>query len=86
MQNQWASILNPLLTSPLVNGLLLTDISLKAGTTSINHKLGRNLIGWFIVGINGAAEVYDKQASNQTPQLTLQLVSNAAVTVNLYVF
>jgi len=86
MQNQWASILNPVIGNSIVNGLLLTGIPLKAGTTNVNHTLGRTLVGWIIVGSDGASEIYDKQAKNQTPNLTLQLVSSAAVTVSLWVF
>jgi hypothetical protein len=86
MQHQWKSDIDPVLSNPLLQGQLLTQVSLKDGTTVVNHGLGRKLVGWFLVGITGAATVYDKQASNQTPQLTLSLVSSAAVTVNLWVF
>jgi hypothetical protein len=86
MQTKWASQLNPVLANLLVQGQMLMDQKLNNGVTIVNHKLGRDLIGWFIVGINGAATVYDNQATNQTPQLTLNLTSNAAVTVNLWVF
>jgi hypothetical protein len=85
-QNKWASQLNPVLANPLVNGRLLTNIPLVTGTNVIDHKLGRKLQGWFIVGINGIAEVYDNQAANQTPALTLVLISNAAVSCNVWVF
>jgi hypothetical protein len=61
-------------------------VALANGTTVVNHLLGRKLIGWRIIGINGAATIYDQQASNQTPALTLVLVSNAAVIANLEVF
>lgn len=86
MQSKWKSQIDPLLSNPVIKGQLLTNILLANGTTVINHGLGRKLIGWFLVGINGAATVYDSQASNQTPQLTLVLVSNAAVSCNLWVF
>lgn len=86
MANTWASALDPVLNNPLVKGSLLNNISLINGTTVVNHKLGRKLQGWIVVGIDGAAAIYDNQASNQTPQLTLSLTSNAAVTVNLWVF
>lgn len=86
MQNQWASQINPVLANPLVNGQLLTNQVLKAGTTAINHGLGRKLQGWFLVGINGAATIYDNQANNQMPQLTLSLISNVAVTASIWVF
>jgi hypothetical protein len=86
MQQQWASQLNPVLSNELLQGQLLQNQALNNGVTVINHKLGRPLVGWFIVGINAAATVYDSQATNQTPALTLVLNSNAAATVNLWVF
>jgi hypothetical protein len=86
MQNKWAAQINPILANLLVQGQLLKDISLINGTTIVNHKLGRKLQGWMITGINAAATVYDNQASNQTPQLTLSLTSNAAAIASIWVF
>jgi hypothetical protein len=86
LQTKWASILNPVVSNLLVQGHILQNIDLIDGTTVVNHGLGRKLLGWFIVGINGAATVYDSQASNQMPELTLTLISNTAVTVSLWVF
>ena len=83
---KWKSQLDPILANPLTNGQLLTGVDLSNGTTVVNHKLGRKLVGWIIVGTNAAASVYDNQDSNQTPQLTLILVSNAVCTLNLWVF
>lgn len=85
-QNTWATAIDPVLSNLLVQGQILTGISLINGTTVVNHKLGRKLVGWFIVGINAAATIYDNQATNQTPQLTLSLTSNAAATANIWVF
>lgn len=85
-QQQWAAILNPLISSQLTQGLLLQNQALNDGVTVINHKLGRPLVGYIIVGINAAATIYDSQATNQTPALTLVLNSNAAATANIWVF
>jgi len=82
----WSTILTPTIQSPIVNGNLLTNQALINGVTVINHKLGRELQGWIIVGADGIADVYDNQASNPIPNLTLSLTSNAAVTVSLWVF
>lgn len=86
MQTKWATELNPLIANPLTQGQLLTGQVLINGVTVVNHGLGRKLQGWFIVGINAAATVYDTQATNQMPQLTLNLTSNAAATVSIWVF
>ena len=85
-QNRWATILNPVIANPLTQGHMLSQVPLVIGTNIINHKLNRKLQGWFIVGINGVANIYDNQATNQMPQLTLSLTSDAAVTANIWVF
>lgn len=86
MATTWAQALNPVISNPLMSGQLLQPQVLIAGSNVINHKLGRKLAGWIQVGINGVANIYDTQASNQSPQTTLNLVSDSNVTINLYVF
>lgn len=83
MQNRWSSILTPVLNNPLVNGSFLKSIVLINGVTTLNHLLGRQMQGWFITDQNAAASIYRSAPLNG---LTLTLTSNAAVTVNLYVF
>lgn len=86
MSTRWASIIEPVLNASIVNGQLLENVALINGTTIVNHRLGRKLIGWIVVGRNAASTIYDNQATNQRPQLTLSLTSNAAVTCTLWVF
>ena len=86
MQTQWAQELNPVLNCPLIAGRLISQVALVNGVTVVNHKLGRKLVGWLVTGISGSANIYDNQATNQMPELTLSLTSNAAVTVSLWVF
>lgn len=86
MQANWASAINPILASPIVNGLQLNNIPLITGTTVVNHRLGRKLQGWLLVGIDGAATIYDNQATNQMTDLTLSLTSDADVIVSLWVY
>lgn len=86
MQTQWAQQLNPIIANPTVNNLILKNVSLTTGTNVINHKLGRNLQGWKPTRIRASATFYDQQDTNQTPQLTLVLISSADVIVDLEVF
>lgn len=86
MAPQWASQINPVISNPTNNASVLKDIALITGSTVVNHKLGRKLQGWRIVRIRAAATIYDTQDTNQTPQLTLVLVSSAPVTVDLEVY
>lgn len=86
MQNAWGQILNKLLSRPQNNSTIISNVSLINGSTTIQHGLNQPLAGWSIVRIDGAATIYDAQATNSTPSSTLVLVSNAAVTVTLEVF
>lgn len=86
MQTSWSSEINPLLKNPVLSGNFLQNISITTGANAINHKLGKTLQGWFVVGIDAPATIYDTQKSNQIPGLTLDLVSSADCIINLYVF
>jgi hypothetical protein len=70
----------------LTSGTILSKVSLKVGSNTVNHKLGKVLTGWFIVRQRSSATIYDTQDSNKTPAQTLLLTSSAAVTVDIYVF
>lgn len=86
MQTNWASQLNPLLSLPLTQGLVLSGVVLAVGYNSINHTLGRKLQGWFMVRQRSAASFYDDQDNEKNPSLILKLHSDSIVTVDLFVF
>jgi len=86
LETQWASILNPMLGNPTNSARILKNVALVKGSNTINTLLGATLQGWSIVRQRGAAQVYDTQDSNQSPNLTLVLVSSANVNVDLMVF
>ena len=83
MQTRWASILNPFIGSAFLNGLLLQNVALINGVTTINHLLGQQMSGWVISDINAAANIYGSHPLNG---LTLTLTSDAACIVSIYVF
>lgn len=83
LQTNWSALLNPLLKAPTSQGVLLPGIKLINGVNVINHLLQRTLQGWYFTDITGAAEVYRSAPKND---LTLTLTSNAAVTVDIFVF
>lgn len=78
-----ASVLNPIISSPLSSASLLKNVALINGITVVQHKLGRLMQGWFIVDQNGAAQIFRSAPLNN---LTLTLTSDAIVTVSLGVF
>lgn len=83
LQTSWKAELDPVLMNPLIHGIFLKNVALINGATVINHLLSRRQQGFFITDSNAAATIYRSQPFNT---LTLTLTSNAAVTVNLYVF
>ncbi len=85
LQTQWSSVLNPVVANPANNGILLKSVPLVVGSNSVNHKLGRKWQGWSIVRWNGATgTVYD--TADTLPDLTINLNSNAVLTVDILVF
>lgn len=86
MQNSWATQLNPLLANPALKSIILKNVLLVTGSNTINHKLGRKLQGWKIVRQRAAASLYDDQDANQQPALTLILVANTPVSVDIECF
>ena len=86
LQSNIVTPLNNLLENKIVNNNILKNIPLIVGSNTINHLLGRELLGWFIIRKRGLGNIYDTQDTNKNPQTTLELVSDAVVTVDLMVF
>lgn len=86
LQKNIQQSLGPVIANPLVSGVILESVSLASGDNTIPHKLGRVLQGWVVVRKRAASEIFDKQDSNPTPEVTLVLNASVAVVVNLYVF
>jgi hypothetical protein len=86
IQDQTNSTINDILDSQIIDSVLLTSVSLVTGDNTVSHKLGRKLVGWFIVRQRSAGTVYDKQDSNSLSESNLILNSSANMTVDIYVF
>lgn len=86
-QDNVAAAIGTLPDVPTINGRLIRNISLKAGTVSpISHQLGRFIVGWQIVRIRGNANVWDEQDTNVTPTLTLNLTTDTDIKIDIWVF
>lgn len=83
---KWAATLNPVLANPLINGSILSGIKLKTGFNLVNHLLGRKLQGYIVVLKDANVDIYDSQAVNPYPDLTVVLNASGAATISLYVF
>lgn len=87
MQTAWKTAIDPVLAQPMSQGSILKSVKLASGANVINHLLGRTLQGWVPVRFHGSwAQIFDTQDVNKMPQLTLQLTTSAAVTIDLFVF
>ena len=64
----------------------IQNIQLQPGLNSINHKLNRKLTGYIITRQKQPANIYDKQDTNPSPELTLHLQSDSATTIDIRVF
>ncbi len=83
MQIKWASDLDPLLKNLLIQGVLISSISISSGTNVINHRLGRKQIGYIITDQTAAAQLYRSQPLNN---LQLTLTSDNPCVISLWCF
>lgn len=79
---RWASILNPLLASPLTQGQQIS-VDLVAGANTIYHSLGQAPQGWIVVDVNAAITLFRSQPFNTK---TLTLTASAPATASIYIF
>lgn len=83
MQNRWKAIIDPVLSLPTNQGVILKNVVLTVGDNVINHLLGRMMQGWILIDIDGAAMIYRSADFNSK---TLTLNTSADVIINLEVF
>ncbi len=87
VQRNVAEAIGPLLSSQVVDGLLITGVRLESGQLNVVfHGLGRELTGWIVVGQDANAVVWDDQGDNVLKSKTLRLRTTADTIVNLWVF
>lgn len=72
---------------PLIDGVLLTGISLKASQDNlVGHPLGRAFTGYIVVDNNANSVVHTSTTPNNKKSSQLILKASAAATVSLWVF
>ena len=86
-QEHVESVINPVLDSAIIDGVLLEDIALVSGSfTSIEHKLGRKPRGYLVIRKSAAQTVYEDAGDYDNRKLFIKLRASGSVTVNLWVF
>jgi hypothetical protein len=82
-QTRWASILNPAITLPPVNGSLLTGVKIVSGSNTFNHLLGRIQQGWIVTDIDADITLYRSAPLNSK---TLTLTASGPANLNIWVY
>lgn len=83
-QTRLKSILDPIISIPLLSGSQITGVSISSGSAAvINHLLGRKQQGWILTDIDAPAKIARIAALNDK---TLTLSSDATVTVSVWVY
>lgn len=86
LQDNVADGFNPVLNSPILDSVIVSNVVLSVGDNVVNHKLGRPPLGWIIIRKRAAGNFYDKQDTNTIPNRTIVINSDSAVTVDFYFF
>lgn len=85
-----AVALNPVLTTPLINGNLVTSLTIPAsGKLVVAHKLGRPARGFFVTNADAnVSQPYAVAADQKTPNggIVLTFDTGAGATVDVWVF
>lgn len=70
----------------ILDGVVLKNVALVSGDTTVNHGLGRKWQGWILIDKQGAADIYATSTKQTNRARSLVLTASAAVTASLYVF
>lgn len=86
-QGNVEEVLTPILACPLIDGILLTNISLDSSkVNNVSHKLGREYRGFFLTLPKANIAVWESQATNSKKNLTIDLNCSASAIVDIWVF
>lgn len=69
--------------SDIIDGTIVSDISIEAGSNEVSHKLGRQPIGWAVVDVQGAAPSLYR---NSWDSRIINIESDVSSTISLWVF
>lgn len=87
LQNNVEEAINPIINSPVVDGVLVRDVCLQALKANlIEHKLGRKPLGYFIVRKRADSRIWDIQDDNNLSSTSLALTCSHDVQVDLWIF
>ncbi len=88
LQENVRILTNEIIGKQILDGILLTKVSLTTGVTNpVDHKLGRQPLGWLVLRKRATADIWDTQDTNTNNKNgTLFLRCSADVVVDLWIF
>lgn len=86
VQQNVQQALQPIINSQILNGNQLDGVVLVAGSNTIEHKLGRKLIGYIVCRKDANISIWDTQATNLFESKTLLLEASGPATISLWVY
>jgi|ERR1035437_995834 hypothetical protein len=86
LQSNIQDVLSQIVLDPYLDGLTLTDINIVVGTNTINHTLGRNVIGYIVVSQDQVGNLTTLQKTNNNQTKTLMLNSDQNMVISLRIF
>jgi hypothetical protein len=82
--NAMAEFARQLELNPLLDYIILKDVTIGTTATEITHKLGRAWRGWMVTSRTSSVVPYETTQSDTTKFLTL--IASSSTTVDLYIF
>lgn len=70
----------------ILNGVLISSVTIEITKTLIPHKLTRPFNGWFIVDTTSNADVFRDATATENLSIYLPLIASAQTIVSLWVF
>jgi hypothetical protein len=87
LQNNVEIVLKPILTCPIIDGVLVKSVTLQTSTANeVLHKLGRKPLGFIIVRKSADSRIWDSQDSNLSQDRTFLVHCSNTVTVDIWFF
>ncbi len=87
IQDNIQDVFNDLTKTQILNNLIIKDIPLTSGVLNVvNHKLGRNPLGYFIIKKNANSVIWDEQSNNSVSDRTVKLRCSTSCIVDILIF
>lgn len=87
VQQNVENAITTIINKEIIDGVLLKNVCLHAGTANaVKHQLGRAIRGWIVVRLRADARIWDVQDFNPNPARTLMLACSHDAKVDLWVF